>query len=248
MFTSNKQASNRSQFEGKSVLVTGGTRGIGNTIAQEFHELGAIVFVTGRVIQPELNKNFKFLPCDFSDRTQVSRLCESMAFEQIDILINNAGINKIGSIETYDVVDFDLIYEINVRTPFLLSKAILPGMKQKKWGRIINISSVFGKVSKEFRSAYSASKFALDGFTVALAAEYSQFGILANCVAPGFIDTELTRKILGEKGISEMISRVPINRLGTASEISKLVLWLASEENTFVTGQNIAADGGFTRV
>jgi 3-oxoacyl-[acyl-carrier protein] reductase len=235
-------------FVGKSVLVTGGTRGIGNSIANEFYEQGAKVYVTGRSLNLNLNKNFVFLECDFSERSQVEKVATQLSTIQIDILVNNAGINKIGSVENYDVADFDLIYEVNVRTPFLLTKALLPAMKKQNWGRIVNISSVFGKLSKELRGAYSASKFALDGFTVAVAAEYSQFGVLANCVAPGFIDTELTRNILGDEGIQKMISQVPIKRLGTATEIAKLVLWLASEENTFVTGQNIAADGGFTRV
>ena len=98
------------------------------------------------------------------------------------------------------------------------------------------------------RAAYSASKFALDGMTVALAAEYSSSGILANCIAPGFIDTELTKRMLGDAGIKALVSKVPANRLGNVAEIAELVLWLACEKNSFITGQNIAIDGGFTRV
>jgi 3-oxoacyl-[acyl-carrier protein] reductase len=121
-------------------------------------------------------------------------------------------------------------------------------MKRKKWGRIVNISSVLGKISKEYRGSYSTSKFALDGMTSALAAEVARYGILANCVAPGFIDTQLTRTVLGEKGMAEMTSKIPIGRLGKPEEIAAFIVWLASPDNTYISGQNIAIDGGFTRV
>jgi NAD(P)-dependent dehydrogenase (short-subunit alcohol dehydrogenase family) len=125
---------------------------------------------------------------------------------------------------------------------------LIPGMRSRGWGRIVNLSSILGKVSKEFRAAYSTSKFGLDGMTAALAAEVAADGILANCVAPGFIDTDLTRSILGEQGIAELVSRIPIKRLGTPEEIAAFVVWLAGPENTYLSGQNIAIDGGFTRV
>ena len=121
-------------------------------------------------------------------------------------------------------------------------------MTLKKWGRIVNITSVFSIVGKEFRAPYSASKFGLDGMTASLAAEVAESGVLVNSVAPGFIDTELTRKVLGEQGMQEMATKVPIRRMGNPEEVARLVLWLASNENTFVSGQNIAIDGGFSRV
>ena len=121
-------------------------------------------------------------------------------------------------------------------------------MKRKGWGRIVNVSSIWGKISMAHRASYSASKFALDGMTVALAAEHSVDGIIANGIAPGFIDTDLTQRMLGEAGIQALVQKVPANRLGRVDEIARLALWLASEENTFIAGQNIAIDGGFTRV
>ena len=132
--------------------------------------------------------------------------------------------------------------------PFLLCQAAVPAMKLKRWGRIVNISSIWGKISKEHRASYSASKFAIDGMTLALAAEHSVDGIIANSIAPGFIDTELTRRILSETDIKSLVSSVPIGRLGQINEIASLVLWLTSEENTYLTGQNISIDGGFSRV
>ena len=127
-------------------------------------------------------------------------------------------------------------------------RAVAPAMAARGWGRIVNIASIFGKVSKEFRASYSASKFALDGMSAALAAEVAATGVLVNCVSPGVIDTELTRRVLGEDGIRELASRVPQGRLGRPEEVAALVAWLAGPENTYVSGQNIAIDGGFTRV
>ena len=121
-------------------------------------------------------------------------------------------------------------------------------MEKIKWGRIVNITSVFGAVSKEYRAAYSSSKFGLDGMTVSLAAELSRKGILANCVGPGIIDTDMTRDVLGDSGIAKLKNQTPIGRLGQVGEIASLVSWLVSNENTYMTGQNLMIDGGFTRV
>ena len=121
-------------------------------------------------------------------------------------------------------------------------------MKTCQWGRIVNITSIFGNISKEYRASYSSSKFGLDGMTAALSAEVSEFGILANSVGPGFIDTDLTRTVLGQEGIKILEKRIPMKRLGQANEIASLVSWLASEDNTYLTGQNLIIDGGFSRV
>ena len=146
------------------------------------------------------------------------------------------------------VEEFNNIHKVNLITPLLLCQAVIPDMKKNNWGRIVNISSIWGKITKQYRASYSSSKFGLDGMTVALAAEVASMGILANSVGPGFIDTELTRRILGEKGISEIKNTIPIKRLGSPREVASLVSWLVSEENTYVSGQNIMIDGGFSRV
>jgi 3-oxoacyl-[acyl-carrier protein] reductase len=166
----------------------------------------------------------------------------------VDILVNNAGVNRIASFEEIDPEDFDRIHAVNLRAAFLLCQAVLPGMRKKKWGRIVNITSIFGIVGKELRGSYAASKFGLDGMTAALAAEVAADGVLANCVAPGVIDTELTRRVLGDQGLADLLSRVPIGRLGRAEEVAAFVAWLVGPENTFISGQNLAIDGGFTRV
>ncbi len=235
-------------LHGKTALVTGGTRGIGAAIAARLHADGAEVTTTGTRSNGKPPPGCRYLSVDFSDRKAVEHFAAEIAGAGFDILVNNAGVNKIDPYAEIDLNDFDRIQQVNVRAPFLLCRAVLPGMKEKKWGRIVNVSSVFGKISKELRASYSTSKFALDGMTAALAAEVAAEGILANCVAPGFIDTDMTRKILGEKGMAELAARVPAKRLGRPEEIAAFVAWLAGPENTYISGQNIAIDGGFTRV
>jgi NAD(P)-dependent dehydrogenase (short-subunit alcohol dehydrogenase family) len=230
------------------VLVTGGTRGIGYAIADAFLEQDAEVHVIGRKINGNGPQGTIYHNCDFTNSKSLENFCESLKELNINILINNTGINKTGKFTELSSEDFLNIQKVNLYSAFRLIQAVLPGMTSKNWGRIVNITSIFSIVSKEFRAPYSASKFGLDGMTVSLAAEVAESGILVNSVAPGFIDTELTRRVLGEKGMQEMASKVPIRRMGLPEEVARLVLWLASDENTFVSGQNIAIDGGFSRV
>lgn len=229
-------------LSGKLALVTGGTRGIGAAVAKRLRNDGATVVITGT--RPEAGVR----AVDFADAAATESFAEQIAGENFDILVNNAGINKIAPFESIEPGDFLRIQQVNVYAPFLLMRAVVPGMRRRKWGRIVNISSIFGVVSKEERAPYSASKFALDGMTAALAAEVAADGVIANCIAPGFIDTELTRTILGERGIADLVQRVPMRRLGKAEEIAAFVAWLVSDENTYVSGQNLVIDGGFTRV
>ncbi|VEN74480.1 3-oxoacyl-(acyl-carrier-protein) reductase FabG [Candidatus Desulfarcum epimagneticum] len=232
----------------KLAVVTGATRGIGYAIASRLLEEGAHVIGTGTRPEGSIPTGCEFRCVDFSDLDHASIFAKELSEIEPDILINNAGINKIDSFEKINPEDFDFIQRINVRAPFLLCRSVLPGMKRKKWGRIVTISSIFGHISKEFRASYSASKFAVDGMTAALSAEVAGDGILANCVAPGFINTELTRSILGKEGIADLVSRIPAGRLGKAEEVAALVAWLVGPENTYISGQNIIIDGGFSRV
>ena len=235
------------RFAGQKVVVTGASRGIGRAIAEAFRAEGAWVVGTQTGAGAD-DACQEWLTVDFATADGISACAEAIGRLEPDVLVNNAGVNKIGPFVEISENDFQLIQRVNVFAPFRLCQAAIPAMKRRGEGRIVNISSVFGKVGKEQRASYSASKFALDGLTLALAAEHAADGILANCVAPGFIDTELTRRVLGESGISAMIAKVPARRLGTAPEIARLVLWLASRDNTYVTGQSIAIDGGFSRV
>ncbi len=229
-------------------VVTGATRGIGFATAERLLKNGMDVIVTGTSQDANYPEGATYHQVDFLDDKSLVEFIGFLKQQDIDILVNNAGINKIGEFASIDIDDFDQILRVNLRTPFLLCQAVLPYMKKNGWGRIVNLTSIFGNITKEFRAPYSSSKFGLDGMTAALSAEVSEFGILANSVGPGFIDTDLTRKILGHQGMIELKDKIPMKRLGKTDEIASLVSWLVSEENTYMTGQNLMIDGGFSRV
>ena len=229
-------------------VVTGATRGIGFAIAERLLRDGVEVIATGTQESSNYPNGASYYSVDFTNEHSTNEFIEYLKHQKIDILINNAGINKIGEFANIDIDDFDRILRVNLRTPFQLCQAVIPNMKQNNWGRIVNLTSIFGNITKEYRAPYSSSKFGLDGMTAALAAEVSKEGILANSVGPGFIDTELTRSVLGDDGISELKDRIPMKRLGQVEEIASLVSWLVSDENTYMSGQNLMIDGGFSRV
>jgi NAD(P)-dependent dehydrogenase (short-subunit alcohol dehydrogenase family) len=229
-------------------VVTGATRGIGYAIAERLINDGLDVTGTGTGREPKCPDGVNYRQVNFLDDKSVSDFVDFLRNQNTDVLVNNAGINKIGKFAEIDIEDFDRILRVNLRAPFLLCQAVIPQMKNNKWGRIVNISSIFGKITKEYRAPYSSSKFGLDGMTAALSAEVAEFGILANSVAPGFIDTDLTRNVLGVQGMRELADKIPIKRVGDVGEIASLVSWLVSEENTYMSGQNLMIDGGFSRV
>ena len=229
-------------------VVTGATRGIGYAIAERLLKDGLEVIVTGTKKNGKYPAGSSYYQVDFLDEDSTNKFINFLKKQQINILVNNAGINKISEFSSMDIDDFDRILRINLRAPFQICQAVIPYMEKIKWGRIVNLTSVFGNISKEYRAAYSSSKFGLDGMTLALAAEVSEKGILANSVGPGIIDTDMTRDVLGDSGIAKLKGQIPMKRLGQASEIASLVSWLVSNENTYMTGQNLMIDGGFTRV
>ena len=223
-------------FSNKTVLVTGATRGIGRCISDDFKSLGADVI------------SFPSSIYDLTDRKELHDFIEYIETIQVDICINNAGINKIDYVEDVLEEDYDKIMHINAKAPFMISKAVTKGMKARRYGRIVNIASIFGHCTKEKRSCYTTSKFALVGMTKTLSVEMAPYNVLVNSVSPGFTATELTTRVLGTEGIAEMCKQVPIRRMAMPSEISKVVLFLCSEHNTYLTGQNIIVDGGFVNV
>ena len=229
-------------------VITGATRGIGYAIAERLLKDGLEVIVTGTKKNGNHPAGSSYYQVDFLDEDSTNKFINFLKKQQINILVNNAGINKISEFSSIDIEDFDRILRINLRAPFQICQAVIPYMEKIKWGRIVNLTSVFGNISKEYRAAYSSSKFGLDGMTLALAAEVSEKGILANSVGPGIIDTDMTRDVLGDSGIAKLKGQIPMKRLGQASEIASLVSWLVSNENTYMTGQNLMIDGGFTRV
>ena len=241
-------------FAKKVVIVTGGTRGIGASMVKEFHKSGAKVIATGTKQHEidELNSlnekiGVKYFQLDFLSNESINQFLKAVSkLDQIDALINNAGINKIDSIDKISEIDWERVNDVNLRGPFILTRTISERLKQQKCGRIINIASIFGVVSKEKRAAYSSTKWGLIGFTKAVALDLAPFNVLVNSVSPGFVDTELTRRIIGPENIKKLIETIPQKRLANPDEIAKVVMFLCSDLNTYITGQNIVVDGGFT--
>ena len=229
-------------------VVTGATRGIGYAIAERLLQDGIEVIATGTKKNGKHPIGSNYYQVDFLDENSTNKFINYLKKQKINIVVNNAGINKISEFSSINIEDFDRILRVNLRVPFQICQAVIPFMEKNKWGRIVNLTSIFSTISKEYRASYSSSKFGLDGMTKALAAEVSEKGILANSVGPGFIDTDMTREVLGNSGISKLKGQIPMKRLGQTSEIASLVSWLVSNENTYMTGQNLMIDGGFTHV
>jgi len=241
-------------FNNKIVLITGGTRGIGAATVKLFQKYNAKIITTGTNIKQleKLNKESKrsmtnYYHLDFTNVDSVNNFMDKInEFEAIDVLINNAGVNKIETIDKISEDEWDWINNVNLKGPFLLTRKISRIMKKNHSGKIVNISSIFSTISKAKRASYSATKWGLIGLTKAIALDLAPHNILVNAVSPGFVDTELTRKILGNKGIEDIEATIPQKRLGNVEEIAKSILFLASDYNTYITGQNIIIDGGFT--
>ena len=244
-----------SNFKEKTILVTGGTNGIGKSIVQHFYNQKATVYLTGtnsyliNKINSKNDSRMIAIMCDFSSPDFQNDIQSKIdKIDKIDILVNNAGINKIDNFVDTKSEDFEEILNVNLKAPYEISKMVTKKMIKNKYGRIVNISSIFGKLSKPKRSLYSMSKFGIHGLTGALAAELSDKNILTNTVSPGFVNTDLTKKILSVKEMKNLAELVPIKRFAETDEIVKLVMFLCSNENTYLSGQNIMIDGGFSIV
>jgi len=218
----------------KNVLITGGSRGIGESIRNKFRDEGYSVYSPSRA---EL---------DLSQLESINNFIKKNGSIEFDVIINNAGINEIEYLENMMEDKIDLMIQVNLKAPVILLKSFISSMKKNKYGRIVNIGSIWAVVSKKGRGIYSATKNGLHGITNTLALELGEFNILVNTVCPGFTLTELTKKNNTPDEIGIINELVPLKRMALPEEIAELVFFLCSDKNTYITGQKICIDGGYT--
>lgn len=241
----------------KVIIVTGSSRGIGLAIAETLAENGAKVVVsstkqeTAESVAKKLADDHGVetlgIGVNVSEEASVQNLIAKTLerFERIDVLVNNAGITRDNLLLRLKAEDWQDVLNTNLNSVFYSTKAVLKPMLKQKGGRIINIASVVGVIGNPGQSNYAASKAGVIGFTKSIAKEYAKKGLIANVVAPGFIQTDMT-DALPEDYLESIINEVPMGRLGAADDISKLVLFLSSEYASYMTGQVFTIDGGLS--
>ena len=239
----------------KTALVTGATGGIGAAIARALHAAGATVAISGtraavlEELKMQLGDRVHVLTCNLSDAADVEKLVPAAeaAMGSIDILVNNAGITKDGLAMRMKDEDWQAVIDVNLTAGFRLARAAMRGMMKKRWGRIINITSVVAVTGNPGQANYVASKAGVIGLTKSLAQELASRNVTVNCVAPGFIATPMT-DVLNDKQKEAILGRVPAGRLGTPDEIAAATLYLASTEAAYVTGQTLHVNGGMAMI
>lgn len=241
-------------FKNKIVLITGSSRGIGRETALLFLEKGAHVILTGtsQTLPKSLEGiqgSFEYLQADFTTDEGIEEFLHKLVnYTKIDVLVNNAGINRLDEITDINDQDYIEVMSVNVNAPFKISRSIASKMKTNGYGRIVNIASIWSVITKPKRTIYTMSKNALVGLTKTMGVELASYGIMVNAISPGFTLTELTKKTLTEADFNTLASQVPARRFAEPNEMAQVILFLASKENSYMTGQNIVVDGGFTNV
>ncbi len=238
-------------LSGRVALVTGGSRGIGFAIASALHGAGCKVAILGRneakavAAAAELGVNAKGYRGDVAVQADVEQALEAVERDlgPVDVLVNNAGIAKDNLLFRIGVDDWDAVLDANLKGAFLLTKLAARGMIKRRWGRIVNIASVVGLIGNKGQANYAASKAGLIGFTKAVAKELASRNVLVNAVAPGYIDTEMTRAI-SDEAKQALQAAIPLGRLGAGADVAGAVLFLASDLASYITGQVLVVDGG----
>ena len=236
---------------GRVALVTGSTRGIGREIAATFTQCGARVAVVGRDVSRAVDAaqamggEARGYAADVTDTAQIAALVESVErdFGSLDILVNNAGLTRDNILLRLKDDDWDMVLAANLRGAFASTRAAARGMMKRRWGRIINVASIVGLIGNKGQSNYAASKAGLIGLTKSVAKEFASRNILANVIAPGFIETDMTAAMTADARAT-LSAQIPLERLGTPKDVAGIAAFLASEHAAYITGQVFVVDGG----
>jgi 3-oxoacyl-[acyl-carrier protein] reductase len=244
-------------LKGKKAIVTGGSRGIGNAVVREFLDRGATVYCLSRSAPANAAEleaaakagggAFRWVAADVTKEEEVTKAIDAVAAEAgaVDVLVNNAGITRDGLIFRMPTADWDEVLKANLTSAFYASRAVAKLMIKQRAGSIINISSVSGIMGNAGQVNYSASKAGLIGFSKSLAREVASRGVRVNAIAPGFIETDMT-KALGEKARTALVAQIPLGRVGVPADVAALTAFLASDAAAYITGQVIPIDGGLS--
>ena len=247
----------RAALTGQVAVVTGGTRGIGKAIAEVLLADGAEVIATGtsagdvkkRNANAERPSRLRYDHVDLADADSTREFCDRLrALERVDLLVNNAGINQIVPIAGIRDADFDRLLRVDLQSPLFVAQAVAGGMQSRRYGRIVNVASIWSILTKPGRAMYTSAKAGLAGLTRTMAAEFGEAQVLVNTISPGFTRTDLTASTLGPDEMARLATQVPMRRFAEPEEIARVVRFLGGPENTYLTGQNIVVDGGFTCV
>ena len=240
----------------RTALVTGASGGIGREIARALHAQGARVVLSGtraaalESLQGQLGERAVITPCNLGDAAEVEALvknAEAAAGAPVDILVNNAGITRDNLSMRMKDEEWDQVLAVNLSAAFRLSRAVMRGMMKKRWGRIINITSIVGVTGNPGQANYAAAKAGLIGMSKSLASEVASRNITVNCIAPGFIVTPMTDALNADQKTA-LLGRIPAGRLGESRDIGAAVVYLASEEASYVTGQTLHVNGGMAMI
>jgi 3-oxoacyl-[acyl-carrier protein] reductase len=238
-------------LSGKTAFVTGSTRGIGHAIARTLHAAGAKVAIVGRdqerarAVATEMGQRTTGVACDVAQADQVEAAVTEVekALGPIDILVNNAGLTRDNILLRLGDADWDIVLDANLKGAFHTMRASIKGMMKRRSGRIINISSIVGLTGNKGQANYAASKAGLIGLTKSIAKEYASRNILVNCIAPGFIETDMTHA-LPDEARATLLEAIALGRLGRPEDVAGTVLFLASDLAGYITGQVLVVDGG----
>ena len=240
---------------GKTALITGATGGIGAAIAKALHKAGATIAISGTrqpaldALKAELGERVHTIACNLASAEDVEKLVPAAeaALGGLDILVNNAGVTRDGLAMRMKDEDWQSVIDINLTSNFRLSRAAMKLMMKKRWGRIVNVTSIVGVTGNAGQANYVASKAGLIGLTKSLAQEMATRNVTVNCVAPGFIATPMT-DVLNEKQKEGILAKIPAGRMGGPEDIAAAVLYLASNEANYVTGQTLHVNGGMAMI